>query len=47
MTKKLATPYCPERALEYFTDKTRPGRCDVHTSPEWKKEQRGTGKISY
>jgi penicillin-binding protein 1A len=47
MTKKLATPYCPDRALEYFTDKTRPGRCDVHTSPEWKKEQQGTGKISY
>jgi hypothetical protein len=47
MTKKLATPYCPDRALEYFTDKTRPGKCDVHTSPEWKKEQRGTGKISY
>jgi len=47
VTKKLATPYCPDRALEYFTDKTRPGTCDVHTSPDWRKEQHGTGKMSY
>jgi penicillin-binding protein 1A len=47
LTKKLATPYCPDRTREYFTDKTRPGKCDVHTFPGWRKEQDGTGKISY
>ncbi len=47
VTKKLATPYCPDRAIEYFTDKTRPGKCDVHTSPDWRKEQGGAGKVSY
>ncbi len=46
-TKKLATPYCPEKVVEYFTDKTRPGPCDVHTSADWKKEQHGTGRVSF
>ena len=47
LTEKLATPWCPGRAIEYFTDKTRPGMCDIHTSPDWRREQRGTGKVSY
>jgi penicillin-binding protein 1A len=47
VTKKLATQYCPDKALEYFTDKTRPGTCDIHASADWRKEQQGTGKVSY
>ncbi|HTY59267.1 MAG TPA: penicillin-binding transpeptidase domain-containing protein, partial [Bacteroidota bacterium] len=47
VTKKLATPYCPDRVVEYFTDKTRPGPCDVHTSADWRKLQQGPGKVSY
>lgn len=47
VTKKLALEYCPGKTVEYFTDKTRPGKCDLHTSPDWRKEQQGTGKISY
>jgi penicillin-binding protein 1A len=47
LTEKLATPWCPGRTIEYFTDKTRPGTCDVHTSADWRKEQRGTGRVSY
>ena len=42
-SKKLATPYCPAKTLEYFTEKTRPGPCDLHATADWKKEQRGTG----
>ncbi|HMK38470.1 MAG TPA: PBP1A family penicillin-binding protein, partial [Bacteroidota bacterium] len=47
VTKKLATPYCPDRVIEYFTDKTRPGKCELHASPDWRTEQQGTGKVSY
>jgi penicillin-binding protein 1A len=47
VTKKLATPYCPEKVVEYFTDKTRPGTCDIHTSADWRKLQQGPGKVSY
>jgi membrane carboxypeptidase/penicillin-binding protein len=31
-TKKLATPYCPERTVEVFNKKYPPGKCTVHTS---------------
>jgi len=31
-TKKLATPYCPERMAEIFNKKYVPGKCDKHTS---------------
>lgn len=38
-TKKIATPYCPERTEEVFNKKYRPGPCDKHTSPHWKEER--------
>jgi len=47
VTKKRATAFCPGREVEYFTDKTRPGTCDLHTSSLWRREQQGTGQISY
>ncbi|HTR98201.1 MAG TPA: PBP1A family penicillin-binding protein [Bacteroidota bacterium] len=46
-SKKLATPYCPEKTLEYFTDRTRPGPCDLHATPDWKQQQKRTGKVSF
>jgi len=46
-TKKIATQFCPGKTLEYFTDKTRPGPCDVHTSADWRSAQQRTGKVSY
>jgi len=38
-TKKIATPYCPERMEEVFNKKYRPGLCDKHTNPRWKEER--------
>ncbi|HUI64633.1 MAG TPA: PBP1A family penicillin-binding protein [Bacteroidota bacterium] len=46
-TKKLATPYCPEKMVEYFTDQTRPGKCDKHTTSKWREGDQGTGTISF
>ena len=46
-SKKLATPYCPAKTLEYFTQQTRPGPCDLHATADWKKLQQGTGKVSF
>ena len=46
-SKKLATPYCPDKTIEYFTAQTRPGPCDLHATADWKKVQQGTGKVSY
>ncbi len=46
-TKKLATPFCPNRMIEYFTDQTRPGGCDKHTTSKWKEGERGAGTISF
>ncbi len=34
-TKKIATPYCPERTEEVFNKKYPPGRCQKHTSWHW------------
>ena len=31
-TKKLATPFCPERTTEIFNKKYLPGKCQKHTS---------------
>jgi penicillin-binding protein 1A len=38
-TKKLATPFCPERMEEVFNKKYRPPACDKHTSAHWKEEE--------
>jgi penicillin-binding protein 1A len=46
-TKKLATQYCPDRTVEYFTEKTRPGKCDKHTTKMWKEGEEGMGTISF
>ncbi len=46
-TKKLATPYCPNTTVEYFTAKTLPGRCDKHTSARWKETQGESGTINF
>jgi penicillin-binding protein 1A len=46
-TKKLATPFCPEKMIEYFTDQTRPAACDKHKTSKWKEGDRGAGTISF
>jgi len=46
-TKKLATEYCPVRVVEYFTEKTRPGKCDRHSSELWKEGDDRVGTISF
>ncbi len=46
-TKKLATEYCPNKMTEYFTEKTRPGKCNKHTSLKWNEGEEGMGTISF
>jgi len=46
-TKKLATEYCPNKMTEYFTEKTRPGKCNKHTSQKWNEGEEGLGTISF
>jgi penicillin-binding protein 1A len=46
-TKKLATEFCPSKELEYFTSKSLPPKCDVHTSPFWKKRKENPSTISF
>ncbi len=46
-TKKLATEYCPSKMTEYFTEKTRPGKCNKHTSLKWNEGEEGLGTISF
>jgi len=46
-TKKLATPYCPEKTVEYFTERTRPGSCDRHATSKWREGEQGTGPVSF
>ena len=46
-TKKLATEFCPSKSIEYFTEKTRPGKCNKHTSLHWKENEEGTGTINF
>jgi len=46
-TKKLATQYCPDKTVEYFTEKTRPAPCDKHTTAMWRKGEEGMGTISF
>jgi penicillin-binding protein 1A len=46
-TKKLATEFCPSKSLEYFTSKSLPPKCDVHTSPFWKKRRENPSTISF
>lgn len=46
-TKKLATEYCPNKTLELFTEKTRPGKCNKHTTSKWREGEEGMGTISF
>ena len=46
-TKKLATEFCPNKTVEYFTEKTLPGKCDKHTSRHWQEREEGSGTISF
>jgi penicillin-binding protein 1A len=46
-TKKLATPFCPLKMIEYFTDQTRPATCDKHATSKWKEGEQGGGTISF
>ena len=46
-TKQLATEFCPEKTVEYFTEKTRPSTCSKHTTAMWKDGEEGMGKISF
>jgi penicillin-binding protein 1A len=46
-TRKLATQYCPAPYLEYFTQKTLPGRCDKHSTSKWKEGEEPGGTISF
>jgi penicillin-binding protein 1A len=46
-TKKLATEFCPSKELEYFTSKSLPPKCDLHTSASWRKQQENRSTISF
>lgn len=46
-TKKLATQYCPEKMVEYFTEKTRPGLCPKHSTARWRDGEEGLGTTSF
>ncbi len=46
-TKKLATEFCPNRVMEYFTEKTLPGKCTVHTSARWLEGEENKGSIGF
>jgi penicillin-binding protein 1A len=46
-TKKLATQYCPEKMVEYFTEKTRPGLCPKHSTARWREGEEGLGTTSF
>ncbi len=46
-THKLATEYCPNKMTEYFTEKTLPGKCNVHTNIRWIEGQDTLGTISF
>jgi len=46
-TKGLANDYCPSKVVEFFTEKTRPGKCSKHTSLKWNDGEEGMGTISF
>jgi membrane carboxypeptidase/penicillin-binding protein len=46
-TKKLATEFCPNKTVEYFTEKTLPVKCDKHTSRHWQEREEGAGTIAF
>lgn len=46
-TKMLATQFCPNTMIEYFTEKTLPGRCTRHTTSKWREGEEGLGTTSF
>jgi penicillin-binding protein 1A len=46
-TKKLATEFCPHKVTEYFTAKTLPGKCNIHTTSRWLDGEENRGTISF
>lgn len=46
-TKKLATEFCPHKVTEYFTERTLPGKCNVHTTSRWLEGEENKGTISF
>jgi penicillin-binding protein 1A len=46
-TKKLATEFCPRKVTEYFTEKTLPGKCNIHTTSRWLDGEENRGTISF
>ncbi len=46
-TKKLATPYCPERTEEVFNKKYPPTACTKHTSWNWREEKKTKNSINF
>jgi hypothetical protein len=46
-TKKIATQYCPERAVEYFNKKYPPGKCQKHTSWRWRENEEPKNLINF
>jgi penicillin-binding protein 1A len=46
-TKLLATQYCPRKLTEFFTEKTRPGTCTIHTTARWLEGEENRGTISF
>ncbi|MEO8168040.1 MAG: penicillin-binding transpeptidase domain-containing protein, partial [bacterium] len=46
-TKERATEFCPEKMVEYFTAKTRPGTCTKHATADWRDHVQEKETISY
>lgn len=46
-TKKIATPFCPERTVEYFNKKYPPGKCQKHTSWRWRESEDPKNLINF
>ena len=46
-TKRLATEFCPKREVEYFTEKTLPGRCPKHSTTRWVEGEDSLGTTNF
>ncbi|MBI3766521.1 MAG: hypothetical protein HY277_08490 [Ignavibacteriales bacterium] len=46
-TKKIATQYCPERVMEVFNKKYPPGKCQKHTSWNWREGENSKNSINF
>ena len=46
-TKELCTEFCPKKVVEYFTAKTRPGKCLKHADANWKEREESGGMINF